>query len=178
MTKHISFSGLAAIIVATLVGCAVGPDYRPPETKVPSTWDGQNVVTPAHPSKTTLDPVTLVEWWNAFKDPALSSLVEMAVRSNLDVRLAEARIRQARAARGVAGAPLWPEVDASVLYQRSQGSSEAGGGGAIATAGGLRNLWQAGLDASWEIDIFGGRGAASRPPPPISGPRWRTAATF
>ena len=97
-----------------------------------------------------------MEWWTAFNDPTLSSLVEMAVRANLDVRLAEARIRQARAARGVAGAPLWPEVDASALYQRSQGSSEVGGGGAIATVGGLRNLWQAGLDATWEIDIFGG----------------------
>jgi NodT family efflux transporter outer membrane factor (OMF) lipoprotein len=47
-------------------------------------------------------------------------------------------------------------VEASALYQRSQGSSEIAGGGAIATAGGLRNLWQAGLDATWEIDIFGG----------------------
>jgi len=156
MIKPISFSGLAVLIVATLVGCAVGPDYYPPETKVPSTWDGQNAVTPANPSKTTNQPVQLVEWWTAFNDPTLSSLVEMAVRANLDVRLAEARIRQARAARGVAGAPLWPGVDASALYQRSQGSSEAAGGGAIATAGGLRNLWQAGLDASWEIDIFGG----------------------
>ena len=80
----------------------------------------------------------------------------MAIRANLDVRLAEARIRQARASLGVAGAPLWPEVDASALYQRSQGSSEVGGGGAIATVGGLRNLWQAGLDATWEVDIFGG----------------------
>ena len=57
MIKHISFSGLAALIAATLVGCAVGPNYHPPETKVPSTWDGQNVVTPAQPSKTTIDPV-------------------------------------------------------------------------------------------------------------------------
>ena len=48
MIRHISFSGLAALIAATLVGCAVGPDYRPPETKAPSTWDGQNAVTPAH----------------------------------------------------------------------------------------------------------------------------------
>ena len=47
-------------------------------------------------------------------------------------------------------------MDASALYQRSQGSSEVGAGGAIATFGGLRNLWQAGLDATWEIDIFGG----------------------
>ena len=57
MIRHISFSGLAALIAATLVGCAVGPDYHPPETKVPSTWDGQNVVTPAQPSKTTINPV-------------------------------------------------------------------------------------------------------------------------
>ena len=153
--KLLLIVGLALCLVAGS-GCAVGPDYRPPETKVSKDWDGQNAVTPAHPSKTTLDPVGLVEWWTAFNDPTLSSLVEMAVRANLDVRLAEARIRQARAARGVAGAPLWPQADASALYQRSQGSSEIGGGGAIATAGGLKNLWQAGLDATWEVDIFGG----------------------
>jgi len=147
---------LMAFCWIIVVGCAVGPDYRPPETKVSSNWDGQNAVTPVQSSKTTIDPVALVEWWTAFNDPTLSSLVEMAVRANLDVRLAEARIRQARAAQGVAGAPLWPKVNASALYQRSQGSSEAGGGGAIATVGGLRNLWQAGLDATWEVDIFGG----------------------
>ena len=66
-----------------------------------------------------------MEWWTAFNDPTLSSLVEMAVRANLDVRLAEARIRQARAARWVAGAPLWPQVDATVLYERSHSPSAA-----------------------------------------------------
>ncbi|MDP3182300.1 MAG: efflux transporter outer membrane subunit [Desulfobaccales bacterium] len=154
--KHISLLCLSAFVLSALVGCAVGPDYRRPETKVPDSWNGQEVVTPAHPSQTAPNPVALVEWWNSFNDPTLSSLVEMAVRANLDVRLAEARIRQARAARGVAGAPLWPEVDASALYQRSQGSSEIGTGGGVATIGGLRNLWQAGLDATWEVDIFGG----------------------
>jgi len=155
--KHISFVWLPAVILAALVGCAVGPNYRPPQTTVPETWNGQEVVTGAQPSKTTPNPVTLVEWWQVFNDPTLASLVEMAIRSNLDLRQAEARIRQARASRGVAGAPLWPEVDASALYQRSQGSSEVGGGGAIATAGGgVRSLWQVGLDAAWEIDIFGG----------------------
>jgi NodT family efflux transporter outer membrane factor (OMF) lipoprotein len=148
--------GLAALCLATLAGCMVGPNYRPPQTAVPENWNGQEVVTPAHPSKTAPNPVALVEWWNTFKDPTLSSLVEMAIRSNLDLRQAEARIRQARAARGVAGAALWPEVDASALYQRSQGSSEVVGGGAIATAGGAMNLWQVGLDATWELDIFGG----------------------
>jgi len=147
---------LIAVLLAMGVGCAVGPDYKPPETKAPEQWDGQSVVTPAHPSKTAPEPVTLVEWWNAFNDPTLSSLVEMALRSNLDLRQAEARIRQARASRGVAGAPLLPQVDATALYQKSQGSSEAAGGGAIATVGGVQKLFQVGLDASWEIDVFGG----------------------
>ncbi len=154
--KPLGLFCLPAMLLTMLFGCAVGPDYHPPKTEVPPDWDGQAAVTPAHPSKTTTNPVTLVEWWNAFNDPTLSSLMEMAMRANLDVRQAEARIRQARAARGVAGAPLWPQVDASAIYQRSQGSSETGGGGAIATAGGLRELFQAGLDASWELDIFGG----------------------
>jgi multidrug efflux system outer membrane protein len=147
---------LGLVALTALAGCAVGPDYRRPETKVPENWNAQEVVTKAQTSKTTPDPVALVQWWNAFNDSTLSSLVEMAIRSNLDLRQAEARIRQARAARGVAGAPLWPGIDASVIYQKSQGSSEAAGGGAIATAGGVRELFQVGLDASWELDIFGG----------------------
>jgi multidrug efflux system outer membrane protein len=147
-----------AFSLLTLTGCAVGPDYRPPETQVPETWNAQEVVTAAQTSKTTTSPAKLVEWWEAFQDPALSALVEMAIRSNLDLRQAEARIRQARAARGVAGAPLWPQLNSSALYERSQSSSATvtTGGPAIATAGGLRELFQVGLDASWELDIFGG----------------------
>jgi outer membrane protein, multidrug efflux system len=148
--------GILALCSAAGLGCAVGPNFRAPQTKVSPVWDGQNVATAALPSKTTIDPVTLTAWWQAFKDPTLSSLVERAIRANLDVRQAEARIRQARAARGVAGAPFWPQVDASALYQRSKGSSEATGGGAIATVAPFRELFQVGLDASWELDIFGG----------------------
>jgi NodT family efflux transporter outer membrane factor (OMF) lipoprotein len=148
---------ITAFCLVALAGCMVGPNYRPPETKVPEKWNAQEVVTQAQSSKTAPSPVTLVEWWESFNDPSLSSLVEMAVRSNLDLRQAEARIRQARAARGVAGAPLYPEVDASALYQRSQSSgATVTTGGALATAPGLRELFQVGLDASWELDIFGG----------------------
>ena len=130
-----------------------------------------------------------MEWWNAFKDPTLSSLVEMAVRANLDVRLAEARIRQARAALGVAGAPLWPQVDATVLYERSHSPSAAvdtaGGGVAVCwvkaalraasrrSGNYFRPVWMP--PGNW---IFSGaRGGTLRPPAPISRPRWRTAAT-
>ena len=167
---------LTAFCLIIVSGCAVGPDYHRPETKAPSTWDGQNAVTPPNPSKTTIDPVTLVEWWTAFNDPTLSYLVDMAVRANLDVRLAEARIRQARAACFVAGAPLWPQVNGTILYERSHnpsasvvsgagstgvasvdpsGTGSSGGG----SSGGIppfRELFQAGLDASWELDVFGG----------------------
>lgn len=148
---------MLAFSLTTLAGCLVGPDYQRPETKVPENWSGQTAVTTAEPSKTTTQPVALVDWWNSFQDPSLSSLVEMAVRANLDLRQAEARIRQARAAMGVAGAPLLPQAEVSALYQKSQGSSEAAGGGAIATLSrGPQELFQVGLDASWELDIFGG----------------------
>lgn len=156
LRKLLAGLAILALWAAAGLGCAVGPKYRPPQTETPPVWDGQKAASAALPSKTTTDPVKLVAWWEAFNDPTLSSLVERAVRANLDVRQAEARVRQARAARGVAGAPLWPQVDASALYQKSQGSSEVGGGGAIATAGGVRELFQVGLDASWELDIFGG----------------------
>jgi multidrug efflux system outer membrane protein len=148
--------GILVLCAAVGLGCAVGPKFKSPETKAPPAWDGQTAVTASLPSKTTIDPVTLVAWWQAFKDPTLSSLVERAMRANLDVRQAEARVREARAARGVAGAPLWPQVDSSAFYERSKGSSEVGGGGAIATVGRARELFQVGLDASWELDIFGG----------------------
>jgi outer membrane protein, multidrug efflux system len=143
-------------------GCMVGPDYKRPEAKVPAAWNGQEAVTPATPSKTTTDPAAVAQWWTVFHDPSLSSLVEMAVRANLDLRLAEARIRQARAALGVAGGPLYPEIDANLQYQRSSKStSQAVGGGGVgpsglATTGAFSELFQVGLDASWEIDIFGG----------------------
>ncbi len=144
-----------------LAGCAVGPDYQRPETKVPEAWNGQEVVTAAQAGKTAPNAVTLVAWWNSFNDPTLSSLVEMAVRSNLDLRQAEARIRQARAALGVAGGSLYPEVDANLQYQRSSKStSQAVGAGGVGPAGlatgPFTELFQVGRDASWEIDIFGG----------------------
>ena len=84
-------------------------------------------------------------WWANFHDPVLIGLVNRALISNLDLRLAEARIRQARAARGVAFAGLGPTVDANGSYRRfATGSNPA------------RSLYDASLDASWEIDIFGG----------------------
>lgn len=147
---------LVPFLLVLSAGCAVGPNFQPPQKEVPAAWDAQAWANSPSLSRTTDQPVTLVEWWTAFNDPVLVSLVEMAAKANLEVRQAEARIRQARAARRVAGAPLWPQLEASALYQKSQGSSEAAGGGGLATVAPIRDLFQVGLDASWELDIFGG----------------------
>jgi NodT family efflux transporter outer membrane factor (OMF) lipoprotein len=157
---------ILAFCLLTTAGCMVGPDYKPPETKVPEAWNGQEVVTPDTPSKTNLNPADLVGWWNQFKDLTLSSLVDLAIRANLDLRQAEARIRQARAALGVAGAPLYPEVDATLLFQRSSRApsqliSSPTGVGAVVGPSGLitgpfTQLFQVGGSSSYQIDVFGG----------------------
>ncbi len=150
---------LATLGLVSTVGCAVGPNFRPPETKVPEAYYSLDHTNQAQASQTIPQPVALVEWWQSFQDPILDSLVQLALASNLDLQQAEARVRQARATRGVAAAGLWPQLNASALYQRSKSSSTTvtpGGGTSISTLGPFRELFQVGLDASWEMDIFGG----------------------
>jgi outer membrane protein, multidrug efflux system len=115
--------------------------------QVPAAWSGPITAEP-----TPVSVQDLVQWWTTFNDPTLTSLVDRAVSSNLDLKLAEARIRQARAARGVAAAGLGPTLDASgsVVHSRSAITTSH------RTEGDVSNLYQAGLDAAWELDIFGG----------------------
>jgi NodT family efflux transporter outer membrane factor (OMF) lipoprotein len=120
-----------------IAGCTVGPDFRAPQTEVPDAWVG-----PLPPP--TSAEQDLARWWTVFADPILTSLVERAVESNLDLQLAQARIRQARAARGVAASGLGPVLDAAGSYRRS------------GTAAATIDQYQAGFDAAWELDLFGG----------------------
>ncbi|HOI96573.1 MAG TPA: efflux transporter outer membrane subunit [Syntrophobacter fumaroxidans] len=144
-----------------LAGCMVGPDFHRPKSDPPGAYTGVTTGATREPSVTTGEPARLIDWWKAFDDPVLTSLIERAVTANLDVRQAHARIRQARATRGVAASGLFPEIDAGASYSYSRGSpgtvSSSGGGttaaGAAATP---RELFQVGFDASWELDFFGG----------------------
>jgi NodT family efflux transporter outer membrane factor (OMF) lipoprotein len=128
----------ASAAVLFLGGCAVGPSYRRPAVDLPQNWKAAPLAEAARPASTAL-------WWRNFRDPELTSLVEGALKQNLDVKLAEARLRQARAARGVAAGGFWPSLTAS-------GSALRGANGGAASA----NTFQAGLDAVWELDFFGG----------------------
>jgi NodT family efflux transporter outer membrane factor (OMF) lipoprotein len=98
----------------------------------------------------------LVHWWTGFNDPILTSLVSRAVKSNLDVNLAEARIRQAQAARGVAAAGLGPTIDASGSFQHSRSPGISGASLTGSGNGRIANAYQAGLDGGWGLDVFGG----------------------
>ena len=153
-----SCTGIACIqglcmLIAT--GCAVGPDFHKPETPVPAAYDGLGTVAPARTSIATPDQAKIVEWWRNFEDEGLTSLVQRAIQSNLDVKLAQARIRQARAARGVTASAWYPEVDANASYSRS-GSGGGVSSGSVRSGATTIDLFHAGLDAAWELDFFGG----------------------
>lgn len=95
------------------------------------------------------DPAALAQWWERFGDPQLSGLVTQALQANPTVRSAQAALQQARAQTEVQGAGLLPSLGTSASAQRSR----SGGNSAS-------NRFQAGFDASWEPDVFGGRRAA------------------
>jgi NodT family efflux transporter outer membrane factor (OMF) lipoprotein len=120
----------------------VGPDYKPPATTMPAKWYGPT----SQPTSRPVPEAQLVKWWTTFKDPKLTALEERAVKDNLDIKQAQARIRQARAQRGITQAPLWPTLNATAGYTRAK----------IPNVGRPGDLFQVGLDASWELDVFGG----------------------
>lgn len=154
-----AWGGRIALVMfsAALAGCSVTPDYQPPVPEVPAQWsEAPDSNAPATPAQS--------RWWTTFNDSELDSLVERAVRANLDLQLGEARIREARARRRASATSLWPSVDAKASITRERESMNAPGP-VLATPGGqlesrtgeAENLFQAGFDASWELDLFGGK---------------------
>lgn len=144
----------AGCMLAGLAGCMVGPDFHSPKVDVPRQWSGapQKGVTSASSE--------VIGWWTVFGDAQLDSLIDRAVSANLDLKGAAARIREARALRGVVAADLAPGVNVSGSYSRVRRSGTAtsvGGDGETAELGGgaEQNLFETGFDAGWEIDVFG-----------------------
>jgi multidrug efflux system outer membrane protein len=138
----------AALLFGLLSGCAVGPDYQPPKTSAPAQW-----VSPLDGGETN-SPVSLAQWWQSFNDTNLDSFMLTAIQSNLTLKVAEAHVREARAQRDVASGSLWPSVGSSGSYSRNRF-----GANSFPPLPGIPldyNLYTAGFDAAWELDIFGG----------------------
>jgi len=133
-------------LLLLLAGCSVGPDYRPPKLALPTDW--------AEPlgGGVTNSPAQITAWWNVFADPQLDSLISRAVRTNHDLRIAVARVKEAQALRSGALADFLPTISATGQYKKQRLAENT------ATSSVLEyETYQAGLDASWEIDIFGGQ---------------------
>jgi len=148
-TVHVRFWAFlpAVLMLSIFSGCTtVGPDYVAPDTPIPQAWHT--------PEKSGLEgghlkKETLADWWSILHDPVLTHLVESAVAGNLDLKEARARVREARARRGISEAARFPAIDAGGSARSSRSSEETG-------SGSERELYAAGFDAAWELDVFGG----------------------
>jgi multidrug efflux system outer membrane protein len=137
--RTLTLSASALILAA----CAVGPHYKAPS--------------PAPVALTALDPHLTgaaqpppTGWWRAFGDPELDSLVDRALASNLDVRIAVARVKQARALFRDAELDYLPRVTTEATYTRSKEQAP----GFSAKRVDIKQA-EIGFDAAWEIDLFG-----------------------
>jgi NodT family efflux transporter outer membrane factor (OMF) lipoprotein len=142
---------LTLLAAGTLVGCKVGPAYTAPATHPPQQWS-EPMAGGESPGRA--NPAA---WWQGFHDPELDGLVARALASNLDLRMAQARLRAARAERGLADADLWPAADLSGSAGRERQSANQPLFGTLLPPGTplTSNVYQGGFDAAWELDLFG-----------------------
>jgi multidrug efflux system outer membrane protein len=142
MTPLFRLSTLAGALL--LAGCiTVGPDYRRPVEK-PVALQGVDVT-----QQSARD--FQANWWTQFNDPTLDALIKRAAKNSPDLKIALARLNQSRAQLGTAQSQQVPDVQAQTSYTRSREQQP----GFTSTPETI-TTYQAGFDASWELDLFGG----------------------
>lgn len=144
---------IAILVTAIAPGCANRSAFVAPVPELP---DAYATALPEEglPGNTAV----IAEWWQLFKDPQLTQLVERALEANYDVRQAVARIREVRALRNIADARAQPQIGVAGSATRDRLSPN----GRLPLIGVTNpaNVFQAGFESSWEIDAFGGIGYA------------------
>jgi NodT family efflux transporter outer membrane factor (OMF) lipoprotein len=144
MQKNYPLIAIAAAALLSLAGCAaVGPNYKASEPNAPAGWHTE---LRQGLSAEETSPRQLASWWTTLNDPLLTSLIEQAVNNNLDLKQATAKVREARARRGISRAGMFPTLDTSGSATRSKSSGSAAS----------NSFYSVGFDAGWEVDIFGG----------------------
>jgi len=138
-------SALCAAAGLLLSACAVGPDYKRPEIESPKDWRIE------YPQAAE---VANTKWWEQFGDPALDRLVEEALRGNLDIQAAATRVDQFLGALSTTRAQFFPQIG----YAGSASRNRASQAGVTPLPPGVNtnySLYEANLNASWQIDLFG-----------------------
>lgn len=157
--------GLILLASMWFAGCAVGPDYAPPQPDVPDIWHQELV------EGLSEGEAGLQTWWTVFDDPLLTRYIERAREGNIDLEVAASRTKQAWERRGVAQGEWFPFVSGSGVYERSRASEATiseGGEIVIPPAGAFpginisipgqpihRDFYGFGLGTNWEIDLWG-----------------------
>lgn len=154
------FRPLFLLPLCLLAACAslpsVGPEHAVPALSTPERWSamgGGDVAGDAGVTAGASASGRLARWWQQFDDALLDELIEKALAGSTDLRQAQARVRQARALRLQAEAAFLPSLSASAGRSRSQAARTASADSAVPPA---QTLYEAGFDAAWEIDLFGG----------------------
>jgi multidrug efflux system outer membrane protein len=132
---------LLIALLATVSACQVGPNYVKPDLNVADNYHAKDI------KNYTTDKIT-EKWWNVFHDSLLNELIEDAVKNNKDIVIATANIERAKALRKVSAADLLPSVSAGAGASKYKYSDKVSPLGEV-------NTYDASLDASWELDIFG-----------------------
>lgn len=167
-TRNYWLCGLLLAVVC-LAGCTVGPDFEPPQPDVPGSWSEVREQAPdAVGSRINTRLADIEQWWQVFDDPTLTLLVSQALKNNLNLKQAAQRIVQARAQLAIVSGRELPDVGAGLSYSHRRISDNGLASAAQSSrapvaptppipGGGLGevDLFQAGFDASWELDLFG-----------------------
>jgi NodT family efflux transporter outer membrane factor (OMF) lipoprotein len=140
---------LVACTVAAgcLAACTVGPEFRGAPPAAPHAAEA-HAFNRAPSGASSAEPAA-ARWWINLGDPELGSLIDAALAGSPDVRAAEARLRQARAALKEQRSNALPKSSASASYINARLPASALGVGDL-------DLYNLGFDASWEVDLFGG----------------------
>ena len=160
----------AAVLLLVVAGCTVGPNYKPPEIDFPEPFSSaQSIAVTTQPTTRpkNVPPVDLARWWEALQDPQLNSLIQRALRSNFDVRIAAMRLQEARSTEiaitggVVPGIGYTPGADLSAAAGRGSGTNSTKGRiasplNSASNTTGLKEVTQIiGFDTGWEVDLFG-----------------------
>ena len=132
---------LVILLASALSACALGPDYARPEIESPVLFAGQ-----ADAPGSAAD----LGWWELYRDPELKALIDAAIAHNLDLRIAVARLEQARAVMGSTRLTLLPQLSANAGVEREQTSADTARNGDR-----LGTTESASFGLSWELDLWG-----------------------